>query len=212
MDFAYVSSGGPWDAALLGVVAGLAVALPLGAIGLLLVREGLAHGFRTGAAAALAVGTVDLVYATVAVFAGSWVSSLLTGREQPVRLVGAAVLVAVAVVGLVRAVRAGRQEDPVPPTTTAPRAFARFLGLTAVNPLTALTFVAVAVALGPRLATTGDRAAFVGGAFLASLSWQLVLVGLGAFLGARVSPRVQTVLQVLGFAVVLVLAVVLALG
>jgi len=156
MDFAYVAPAGAGTAALLGLAAGLAVALPLGAIGLLLVREGLTHGPRIGAAGALAIGVVDLLYAT------------------------------------------------------APRAFARFFGLTAVNPLTALTFAAVAVALGPRMASTGERAAFVAGVFVASLAWQLVLVGIGAFLVARLPARAQTWLQFAGFG--LVLAAVLARG
>lgn len=198
------------SAVALGVAAGLAVAVPLGAIGLLLVREGLAHGFRVGWAAALAVGLVDLCYAAVAVLAGGWVTELLAGRERPVRLVGAGVLLVVAVTGLVKALRVHRAEAGEAPATTAPRAFARFLGLTAVNPLTALTFAAVAIGLGPRLAGLGERVAFVLGVFGASLGWQLVLVGVGAVLGARVSPRVQTFLQVTGFGIVLVLAVVLS--
>jgi len=214
MDFAYVAPAGAGTAALLGLAAGLAVALPLGAIGLLLVREGLTHGPRIGAAGALAIGVVDLLYATAAVFAGGWVASLLIGRERPVRLVGAAVLLVVAVVGLVGAARRARSAtvEPRASTTTAPRAFARFFGLTAVNPLTALTFAAVAVALGPRMASTGERAAFVAGVFVASLAWQLVLVGIGGFLGARLPARAQTWLQFSGFGLVLVLAAVLARG
>ncbi|MDQ2623578.1 MAG: LysE family transporter [Actinomycetota bacterium] len=215
MDFAYVSSGAPWSAVVLGIVAGFAIAVPLGPIGLLLLREGLAHGFRVAAAGALAVGTVDLLYAIAAVFAGSWVVLVLTGAEQAIKLVGAAVLVAVAVVGIVRAVRAARAHELAPElevqsSSSAARAFGRFLGLTAINPLTALAFLAIALVLGPRLETVGDRIGFVLGIFVGSLTWQLTLSAIGAILGARVSPRVQTVLQVVGFGIVLVLAVVLA--
>jgi len=210
MDFAYVAPATLWSAALLGVMTGLAVALPLGAIGLLLVREGLANGMRVGAAGALAVGVVDLVYATAAVFAGGWVASVLGGRERPVQMLGAVVLLVVAVVGLVRAVRSERGELREVPSRTARWAFVRFLGLTAINPLTALTFAAITVGLGSRIASTSDRGAFAAGVFVASLAWQFVLVAIGAFLGARLPARAHVVLQVVGFAIVLGLALLLA--
>src|SRR5690606_20757730 len=161
---------------LLGLATGLAVALPLGAIGVLLLREALAHGGQVAAAGALGVGLVDLVYATAAVFAGAWVVSSLDGRELAVRLVGAGVLGWV--VGLVQSVRAprapvGEQGRESVPTTTAARSFGRFLGLTAINPLTAVAFVAVAVGLGSQILTAGNRLAFVTGVFVGSLAWQL---------------------------------------
>ena len=217
MDFAYVAPAAPWSAALLGIVAGFAIAVPLGPIGVLLLREGLAHGMRVAAAGALAVGTVDLLYAIAAVFAGSWVVLVLTGAEQAIKLVGAAVLVVVALVGIVRAVRSAGERRRAPElevhsSRSAARAFGRFLGLTAINPLTALSFLAISLVLGPRLVSVADRFAFVLGIFGCSLTWQLALCAIGALLGARVSPRVQTVLQIMGFTFVLVLAVVLAVS
>ena len=124
-------------------------------------------------------------------------------------------LIAVAVVGIVQAVRAARARQLVPElevqsSSSAGRAFARFLGLTAINPLTALAFLAISLVLGPRLESFADRVAFVLGIFIGSLTWQLTLSAIGAILGARVSLRVQTVLQIVGFGIVLVLAVVLA--
>jgi len=217
MDLSYIAPAGMGSAALLGLATGLAVALPLGAIGVLLLREALAHGGQVAAAGALGVGLVDLVYATAAVFAGAWVVSSLDGRELAVRLVGAGVLVVVAVVGLVQSVRAARPPDgaaapELASTTTAARSFGRFLGLTAINPLTAVAFVAVAVGLGSQILTAGNRLAFVTGVFVGSLAWQLTLVAIGAFLGARLPRGAQLLLQAAGFVVVLGLAVTLATG
>jgi threonine/homoserine/homoserine lactone efflux protein len=47
-------------ALLAGALAGLGVALPLGAIGVLLLHEGLANGWRPAAAVAVAAGDGDL--------------------------------------------------------------------------------------------------------------------------------------------------------
>ena len=83
-----------------GALAGLGVAMPLGAIGVLVVQEGITGGWRPAAAAGTGVAVVDGLYATVAVAAGAAVTGALTGRERWVQLAGAVVLVAVVVRGL----------------------------------------------------------------------------------------------------------------
>src|SRR4051794_33719990 len=56
--------------ALSGLVAGWGVAIPLGAIGVLLVDLGMRAGLRRASAAAAAVATADGLYAAVAAVAG----------------------------------------------------------------------------------------------------------------------------------------------
>ena len=62
-----------------GAVAGVGVALPLGAVGVLVVSEGLHRGWRPAAAAATGVALVDLGYAAVAVAAGTAVTDVPAG-------------------------------------------------------------------------------------------------------------------------------------
>ncbi|QHT57149.1 LysE family transporter [Cellulomonas sp. H30R-01] len=88
------------SALLLGALAGLAVAVPVGPIGVLLLREGVVHGTRVAIGAGLGVATVDLLYATVAVAAGAPVGRVVAQHEHVVRWVAAAVLVVVAVLAL----------------------------------------------------------------------------------------------------------------
>lgn len=88
------------SALLLGVLAGLAVAVPVGPIGVLLLREGVVHGTRVAIGAGLGVATVDLLYATVAVAAGAPVGRVVAEHEDVVRWVTAAVLVVVAAAAL----------------------------------------------------------------------------------------------------------------
>ena len=219
--------GGPLAGVLTGVFAGLGVALPLGAIGVLLVQEGLARGWNRAAAGATGVALVDLAYAGVAVAFGTAVSGALAGHERAVHLVGAAVLVAVAVRGLwdlrgPAPTGAPPRVDPSAATrgrvtgdasTVRPgRVLGRFVVLTAVNPLTAVYFVVLSVGLGSRLAGPGDRAAFVLGVFLGSWAWQLVLAGAGTLAGARLPGWARTATGLAGYLVVLGYAAVLTLG
>jgi len=223
---------GPSGALLGGLAAGLAVAMPLGAIGVLLLHEGMTRGARSAAAGAAGVALVDTLYAALAVLGGSWIATTLGGHEAVVRLVGAAVLGAVAAAGLVRTLRPAGPSRPLPSDsgpTTGPLAdlaaargarpwavFARFVALTAVNPLTAAAFVALAAGLAFRWSTPADGAAFVTGVAMASLAWQLALAGAGGLLGrwtrGRGQERVARVLGLVGFGLVGALAVVLATG
>ncbi|WP_225752835.1 LysE family transporter [Actinotalea sp. Marseille-Q4924] len=203
-------------ASALGAVVGLGIAIPLGAIGVLLLQTGMTAGWRTAAAGGLGAATVDLTYAAVAVATGTAVAGALAVHARTVQVLGAAVLALVAargVLGLVRGASAADAAavDPTAVPAVAPaRTFGRFVGLTAVNPLTVVYFVAVAAGLADRLGTPPAAVAFVLGIGVASAAWQLALAGAGAVLGARVSPRVRTGLSLAGYAVVGAFAVALA--
>ncbi|NCT92552.1 LysE family transporter [Cellulomonas sp. APG4] len=200
----------------LGAAVGLGVAMPLGAIGVLLLQTGMTRGWRTAAAGGLGAATVDLAFAVVAVLAGTTVTRLLDGHETTVRLVGALVLAAVAVHGLLTTLRRRparpRADDGA--ATVAARgplaSFGRFVALTAVNPLTVVYFTVVAAGLADRLGTPARQVAFVVGIGAASAAWQLALAGAGALVGARVGERVRLTLALAGYLVVGALAVVLA--
>ena len=79
----------------LGVLAGLSVAMPVGPVGVLLLRSGLVDGVRVAVAAACGIATVDLLYAVVAVAVGTPVSRVVGEHAALVRGVSAAVLVAI---------------------------------------------------------------------------------------------------------------------
>src|SRR3954471_9475429 len=80
--------------ALSGLVAGWGVAIPLGAIGVLLVDLGMRAGLRRASAAAAAVATADLLYAGVAAAAGSAAAAVLEPHQRAPRLPAAAALAA----------------------------------------------------------------------------------------------------------------------
>lgn len=200
----------------LGALVGLGVAMPLGAIGVLLLQTGVRRGFRVAAAGGLGVATVDLGYAVVAVLAGTAVAGALAGHERPVRLASALVLGAVAATGVARWWRA-RERAAAGPGGAGPdggassaRTFAGFVALTAINPLTVVYFAAVVAGLADRLTSPAGRVAFVVGIGAASAAWQVGLGGVGAALGARVGPRTRSALTLAGHGVVGVLAVALA--
>ncbi|MGW6411440.1 LysE family transporter [Streptomyces vinaceus] len=96
--------------ALSGAVAGLGVAMPMGAMSVLLLQEAIRHR-RTAMAAAAGIATVDLAYAAAATALGPWVASHVTPVEAWIRLLSAAVLLWIAGHALYRS-RTLRAPDP----------------------------------------------------------------------------------------------------
>jgi threonine/homoserine/homoserine lactone efflux protein len=192
----------------IGVIAGFGIAIPVGAIAILIVQVGIRCGFWCAASAGAGAASADLVYAVLAVTGGAALASTVESIGEPFRWLSAAVLAAMAIHGLLSARR-----RPVSVEATLPRpreyltTYARFLGLTILNPLTIAYFAAIVVGLGLAEGLQGgDAVVFVAGAFLASLSWQTLLAAVGAVARHRLPSRVAVATTVVGNTIVLAIA------
>ncbi|MDM7829798.1 LysE family transporter [Cellulomonas edaphi] len=196
------------NALALGALAGLAVAMPLGPVGVLLLRESLLAGRRRAVAAALGVATVDTVYALAAVLLGARVAAVESAADA-LRLVGGAALLVIGAAGLVRWWRTRRDVVEVE-QGAAGSAYLRFVGYTALNPATLLIFATVATGavaqLGDGRPSAAVGAAFVVGVMTASAAWQVVLVVIGGLAGARLGPRLRAWVTPVGSALLVALA------
>ena len=177
-----------------GAVAGLAVAMPIGAVGSYLV--GLAARERTAIAlaAALGIASVDGAYAILAGVGGAGLQAILSDVSGWLTYAAAITLVVVAVHTMRTAFRRYRgdiQTRSQLSKLTPTRAYFNLVALTAVNPATVVTFAAVIVG---RSSSAGGSswlavAVFALGAFLASAFWQLLLAGGGSVLGRLLRTR-----------------------
>jgi arginine exporter protein ArgO len=177
-----------------GAVAGLAVAMPIGAVGSYLV--GLAARERTAIAvvAALGIASVDGGYAIVAAAGGAGLQAMLSEVSGWLTYAAAITLVVVAVHTMRTAFRRYRgdiQTRAQLRELTPARAYLSLVALTAINPATVVTFAAVVVG---RSSSDGGSswlavALFALGAFGASAIWQLLLAGGGSLLGRMLRTR-----------------------
>jgi threonine/homoserine/homoserine lactone efflux protein len=198
----------PTAALLAGLVAGIAIAMQVGAVSLLLIEASVVAGPRVGVAAGMGVATADLGYAAVAAAAGGAAGAALSSHESEIRIFAAAVLAAIAVHGLLRL----RTEPPAPVAHdgAAGAHYLRFLAITGANPLTIASFAAVAAALS--LDGPGAAVAFALGVGAASAAWHVVLTLAAGHAGRWVTPAIRRTLAIGGRLVVLAIAVHLALG
>ncbi|TFC00811.1 hypothetical protein E3O42_11950 [Cryobacterium adonitolivorans] len=188
-----------------GLLAGWGVAVPLGAIGVLLMREAMAGGFGVGAVATLAVALVDGLYCVAALAIGAVAAPVIASWEGVPALGAGLILLVLGGLGLRRRAAAGVPPDRPPRPSSPGRVFATFAGLTAINPATLLYFGALTAALPPSLGLDRAPAVFVVGTLAASLAWQLVLVAVGAFAGGRIGVRGHAILSACGYGLVMVL-------
>ncbi len=93
---------------LAGLAAGFGVAIPVGAIAVLVMGLAAQNSFRVGAAAALGVATADGLYAAVAALGGAALAAVLAPVAGPLRVVAAVVLLALAAYTAGRALRSAR--------------------------------------------------------------------------------------------------------
>lgn len=193
-----------WD----GILAGYGIAVPVGAIALLIIdtsiRKGLASGIQAGAGAA----TADLIYATIAALGGSVLQPVLTPLSDAFALLGGVALMAMAIRGYLQLRSQGKQDaDMHVDRKTDRRTYVTFLGLTLLNPLTIIYFSALILGDLETQRTAMDSLLFVLGAGVASLSWQWLLVAFGTFAGRNLPPRAGQIFSILGNSVVLFLGV-----
>ncbi|MGW8971827.1 LysE family transporter [Streptomyces platensis] len=199
------------DAFLPGLWAGYALAVPVGALAVLLVSVTARTSFRVGASAALGVATADGLYALAAVAGGGALSRALAPVAGPLRAFAAVILLAMALRTAVWALRhRGKEEGSERDVLGRPgRAYLAFLGLTLLNPWTVLYFSALVLAGGAGALGDGAAgpAAFVAAVITASVSWQLFLAAGGAVLGSTLTgPRGRVVTALLSAVVISALA------
>jgi threonine/homoserine/homoserine lactone efflux protein len=168
-----------------GIVVGFSIAAPVGPIGVLCIRRSLAEGQRVGFVTGLGAATADAVYGSVAAFGLTAVSGFLVAQKFWLGVLGGLFLCYL-----------GLRIFTSPPSegeTTTQRngllsAYLSTFALTLTNPMTVLSFVAMFAGLG--LAASPDYVAassMVGGVFVGSALWWLMLSAGAAFFQSRLS-------------------------
>ena len=192
-----------------GVLAGYGIAIPVGAIAVLIIEVALRRGFGLGFTAGAAAASVDFLYAAIAVVAGVALASALAPYATHLRVLSAVVLMGLGGFGIWRTWKQHRHDTGSQSTVDSSSYFhiyGQFFGLTLLNPLTIVYFAALVLGRDPEATlTTADRVAFVIGAGLASLSWQTLLAGTGATARRYLSPRFQLYASIFGNFVVFAL-------
>jgi threonine/homoserine/homoserine lactone efflux protein len=177
-----------------GFVLGFAVAATPGPIFFLCLRRTLVRGWLNGLVSGLGVATADGLYAAVAAFGISAITTAISGERRWLALAGGALLVAL---GLrIALVKPNTTEAPSATGTGLVLAYASTVGLTVTNPATILTFAALAATLSAGITGAYLRPSLlVLGVLLGSLAWWCVVAALGSGLRTRITARAVRVIS-----------------
>ncbi|MEU2675296.1 LysE family transporter [Streptomyces sp. NPDC007107] len=218
------------DVVVAGLLAGYGLAIPVGAVAVLMVNMTAATSLRTGAAAALGAATADAGYAVAAVLGGSALVVVVRPVLGPLRWAAFAILAFMAARILAGALGRGRGAPgtsaargasgtaspgaPARRRITPLRAYFTYLSLTALNPWPALYFVTLILGQqAQRPLSTAESLAYLSAITFASASWQLLLAGGGRLLGgALTSRRGRTVTAAVSSCLILGLGLRMAMG
>jgi threonine/homoserine/homoserine lactone efflux protein len=199
------------DVLIAGFLAGLALAIPLGPMAILLISTTLKYGRKIGAFGALAMASVDLLYAATVFAFGQLVISQLTDWVLPLRILGSAILIFVALKIFIEARGSAALDSPDLTQTkqSSFKTYAKFFGLTVLNPATAFYFFGITPSVAT-LATESSGAStslFALGVFIGSVIWQLSLVFAAHLTKAFTSAKVQHRIQYFGATLIALLAI-----
>ena len=199
-----------------GLLFGLAIAAPVGPIGVLTIRRTLTEGLVIGLLTGLGAATADAFYGTVAAWGLTAVSDFLIHYQTWLSLLGSLFL---AYLGLKSLRQPAASTDTPPSEIRNPqsaiaylRAYASTLLLTLSNPVTILSFTAVfaGFGLGSQSDGAGSGGQLVLGVFLGSALWWLILCGGVTAVRTRLSATALRLINIasglilIGFSVALV--------
>ena len=160
------------DLLLRGMLAGLAIAVPVGPVNVLCISRTIANGRVAGIISGLGAATADTFYGAIAGFSITLIINFLVKERFWIRLVGGALLIAIGLYYWFKKPKSLKEEDKESPHSE----YVTTLLLTLTNPTTVLSFLAVMAGLRLGQPRPWTMTLFlVLGIFCGSMIWWVVL-------------------------------------
>jgi threonine/homoserine/homoserine lactone efflux protein len=191
---------------------GLAIAAPVGPMGMLCIRRTLTGGPRAGLAIGIGIATGDAVYGLIAALGLVGISQFMLAYDRPLHLVAGLFLLYLGVRTLLQKAPAeaangnggGNDSGKLAQVGRAGalRAYASSLLLTLTNPQTVIMFAALFTTLAPRGAFSSSIAlTTVGGVFCGSIAWWCFLVTVVSLARHAIGSKLRVAIdRIVGFA------------
>ncbi|SIT42838.1 Lysine exporter protein (LYSE/YGGA) [Paraburkholderia ribeironis] len=183
---------------------GLAIAAPVGPMGMLCIRRTLTGGPRAGLAIGLGIATGDAVYGLIAALGLVGISQFMLAYDRPLHLLAGLFLLYLGVRALLQKPAAdtgngnGNGDGKLTQVGRAGalRAYASSLLLTLTNPQTVIMFAALFTTLAPRGAFSSAIAlTTVGGVFVGSIAWWCFLVTMVSLARHAIGSRLRVAID-----------------
>ena len=174
------------DLLLRGMLAGLAIAIPVGPVNVLCISRTITGGRRAGIVSGLGAATADALYGAIAAFSITVIIHFLLEEIFRIRLIGGLLLISIGIVYWFKKPRSLKDSHGNSPHS----AYATTLLLTLTNPTTVLSFLAVLAGLRLGQHRPWPQTMLVVlGIFCGSMLWWIVLALVAGHFRSRFTDR-----------------------
>ncbi len=177
-------------------ILGLGIAMPVGPIGVLVIRRSLTQGRKYGIASGLGAATADGLYGFIATLGLGLIASLLEGIQFYTRLIGGVFLLYLA--WQIYNSKPSEKTGTTKSTSSLIGAYISTLLLTFSNPATILFFFGVVSSLK----ISGHGWAVVLGFSLGSALWWIALSTVASSLGSRMDSKALRLVNIVSSLVI----------
>lgn len=177
-----------------GIAVGFSIAAPVGAIGFLCIQQTLTGGIQLGVASGLGAATADMMYGLLVALGMKASQLFLLAYKAPLTLIGGLFL---CYLGIRKFFAAPSIKEAQSDSKGLLNAYVTTFFLTLTNPATILDFMALFTGLNIDVSSYRESTNFVGGVFIGSATWWLLLCFSVGLFRKRVS---ITVLRYINYA------------
>lgn len=183
-------------------ILGLSVSAPVGPIGLLCIQRILSRGKTAGFMTGLGASSANLIYASIAAFGFSVVSSFLIEQQMLLRIIGTVFLFYLGIKTFLKK----------PSNTAANLKGESYIGmylstfiLMITNPVTILNFVAMFAGLGFDKSSNTNLSSFsfIIGVFLGAIAWWFILSNVVSKFRNKITPHLGLVNKIAGLLIII---------
>ncbi len=168
-----------------GILIGFVVAVPVGPVGMICMKNSITNGKRLGYISALGAASADTIFGILAVFGVTLISKFLFQNNDIITLSGGGILI---LIGF-RSVFSKQELKEVKVTKLGfIQSYISTFLLTSTNPMTIVAFMSILAVFGvSKSKCTGTMAVvLITGIFLGSALWFSILTNLADFFGKKV--------------------------
>lgn len=170
------------------VIIGLAIAAPVGPIGIICIRTTIARGFIPGLAVGMGAAMADAMYAVAAGLGLAAITKFLMGIEHLLKFGGGIFLLYLGISFFLKKTHY-TNADKASKKKIA-KIFTSTFFLTLTNPITMLSFLGIMSALEVEASNKMELSALILGVLIGSALWWVFLVGAVSLTAKRLSDKI----------------------
>lgn len=187
------------------LIIGLAIAAPVGPIGIICIRTTISHGTLPGLAVGLGAAVADSMYAIAAGLGLAAITKFLLNISTLLKFGGGIFLLYLGISYFFKHTHYTKVKDAYKKNIF--KTFATTFFLTLTNPITMLSFIGIMSALGVKTTNKTELTTLILGVLIGSTLWWLFLVTVVSFTAKRLSEKVLNYINKISGIIIIVFAI-----